>query len=130
PERHRREVGLGPFVDEVGQSRRQVDQDGQNTVGRRVERPAMAGLHDPGKPANRADDGKRRWTGWLIDVQDAGGHSMSFIRKRASVRTLASASFTGSASSIPASRRWPPPPNFSGISPPWTWSRLRRLTFA
>src|SRR3989454_118962 len=121
-------IGFRPFVHEVREPGRAVDQDRQDTLGRRVQGSTVAGLQDTRKPAQRADNGEGRWSRRLVDVQDAGGHPRSFMRARTSASTLASASLSGSASSMPAARRWPPPPNLAASSAASTWSRLRMLT--
>src|SRR2546430_14496913 len=87
----------------------------------------MAGLDDAGEAAHRANDGERGWARRLVDIEDSGCHASRVIRWRASVSTLASASFSGSATSRPAARRWPPPPNFSASSGASTRARLRVL---
>src|SRR5205809_1118011 len=50
------------------------------------------------------------------------------MRPRTSASTLASASLSGNANSIPAARLWPPPPNLAASSAASIRSRLRMLT--
>src|SRR5207302_21172 len=128
-ERHGCQVGLRPLVHEVRESGGRVDQDGKHAIRSRIEGAAVADLGDAGQPADDAHNGKRGGARRLVDVQDAGRHARLRIRARTSASTLVSASFRGTASSIPAARRWPPPPNFAASSAASTWSRLRMLTF-
>ena len=57
-ERHSGQVRFRPCVDEVRDPGRAIDQDRQDTLGRRVKGSAVARLEHTREPAQRADNGE------------------------------------------------------------------------
>ena len=138
-------IGLRLRVEVVDEARGASDADREQPGRRRVERPGVADPPLAEDAPHLADGVERGDPGGLVEREDASsardrrprtragagrgdaGHPAESINRRATSSTLRSASGSESASSAPAARRWPPPPNGVQTSVASKGSRVRTL---